>query len=434
MVHFLFTPVPAAGHMGPAMVLADEVARRGHDVTVATGSRYRARVERSGARFVGFENAPELDFEHIDEHFPERPDKSGVAQFKFDAKRLTIDQAIEEYTDLRQVVDADPPDVVVSDLMGFAGQFLAEDRDIPLALLNAVHLLLPSVDTFPDSMFGPSSTTLGRLRNRTANWLVFDLLLRDVNRHLHETRARLGLRAVSASFMAIGAEVSQLILQPTVPEFEYPRSDLPPQLHFIGSLLPPDPPDWEPPKWWPRLDDGRPVVLVTQGTIATDPNDLIRPTLAALADDDVLVIAATGGAPAEGLGDTPANAVVEPFVPFGALMPHVDVMVTNGGYGGIHYALATGVPLVAAGKSEDKMETTARIEWSGAGINLNTKRPEPNKLGQAVRTVLHQKRYRDRARSIGASLAELDGPQLGAELLEQLASTGRPVLRTMDPW
>lgn len=33
----------------------------------------------------------------------------------------------------------------------------------------------------------------------------------------------------------------RLMLQPTVPGFEYPRSDLPPHLHFIGPILPPMP-------------------------------------------------------------------------------------------------------------------------------------------------------------------------------------------------
>jgi hypothetical protein len=39
-------------------------------------------------------------------------------------------------------------------------------------------------------------------------------------------------------------------------------------------------------------------------------------------------------------------------------------MVTNGGLGGIHFALAHGLPLMIAGDSEDQSETTARVEWA----------------------------------------------------------------------
>ena len=37
-------------------------------------------------------------------------------------------------------------------------------------------------------------------------------------------------------------------------------------------------------------------------------------------------------------------------------------MLTNGGYGGVQYALAHGVPLVVAGDTEDKPEVAARVE------------------------------------------------------------------------
>ena len=71
---------------------------------------------------------------------------------------------------------------------------------------------------------------------------------------------------------------------------------------------------------------------------------------------------------------TCASSVSSPTT---CLLPHVDAMVTNGGYGGVQQALAHGVPLVVAGDSEDKPEVAARVQWSGAGINLHTGRPSP---------------------------------------------------------
>ena len=67
------------------------------------------------------------------------------------------------------------------------------------------------------------------------------------------------------------------------------------------------------------------------------------------------------------LGELPANVHAEPFIPFGHLLPHVNVMVTNGGYGGTQFALAYGIPLVVAGETEDKMEVAARVEWASSG-------------------------------------------------------------------
>ena len=84
----------------------------------------------------------------------------------------------------------------------------------------------------------------------------------------------------------------------------------------------------------------------------------------------------------------PANVRLERFVPHDLLLPHVDVMVTNGGYGGVQQALANGVPLVVAGDSEDKPEVAARVQWSGTGVNLHTGRPSPAMVARAVRRVL----------------------------------------------
>jgi Erythromycin biosynthesis protein CIII-like, C-terminal domain len=166
-------------------------------------------------------------------------------------------------------------------------------------------------------------------------------------------------------------------------------------VHFIGPLFDSGVEEYSPPPWWPELDGERPVVHVTQGTVATDADQLLRPTLDALADEDMLVVATTGRDSADRLGPVPANARVERFIPHVRLLPHVDVMVTNRGFGGISSALGHGVPLVGAGDSQEKPEVLARLAWSGAGINLKTAKPTPNQVGAAVRRVLDTASYRE---------------------------------------
>lgn len=84
-------------------------------------------------------------------------------------------------------------------------------------------------------------------------------------------------------------------------------------------------------------------------------------------------------------------------------------MVTNGGYGGVHYAMAYGVPLVVAGRTEDKVEVTARVAWSGAGIDLRTNRPQPDRIRDAVRQVLADPRYREASAVVGEQIAAAPG-------------------------
>jgi UDP:flavonoid glycosyltransferase YjiC (YdhE family) len=221
----------------------------------------------------------------------------------------------------------------------------------------------------------------------------------------------------------------RLYLQPTVPSFEYPRSDLPPQVHFIGPLVP-SAPAVALPSWWDELlaakQRGTPIVLVTQGTMATDPRELIVPALQALANDDVLVVATTGRPFARpddlGVAAFPANARVSPFVAYHHLMPLLSAMVTNGGYGGVQIALRHGVPLVVAGGSEDKPEIAARVAWSGAGIDVGTGTPSPRALRRAIRRVLGEPTFRARAHAIGAEMSQFDAPVTAADLIERLAA------------
>ncbi|MET0657020.1 MAG: nucleotide disphospho-sugar-binding domain-containing protein, partial [Steroidobacteraceae bacterium] len=267
----------------------------------------------------------------------------------------------------------------------------------------------------------------GRLRNKVSYLLVDHLLFRRVNRTYRALAKQHGW-----PIQPFRPSVSpNLQMQSLVPAFEYPISDLPPQVHFIGALLPDAPKQFTPPDWWDRVIHGtRPIVLATQGTIATNVDELIRPTLQALATEDVWVIATTGGKPVAELGlDIPSNAFAVPFIPFVTVMPHVDLYITNGGYGGVTVALANGVPIVSAGTTEDKPEVGNRIAYSGVGLNLRTHRPTVEQVRAACREVLSNPAYRSRARSLQHDLAQHDAPTEAADLLEQLARTRQRVVR-----
>ena len=198
-------------------------------------------------------------------------------------------------------------------------------------------------------------------------------------------------------------------LQLTVPSFEFPRS-FPPSVQFIGAL--PIIPNQAPlPSWAHELDGSRKVVLVTQGTVANhDFGLLIAPTLAALANEpDLLVVVTAGGRPIDELpGPIPTNARLASYLPFEWLLPKVDVLVTNGGYGSVNQALSFGIPLVTAGLTEDKADVNVRVAWSGVGINLATNEPTPQALRDAIRSVLDKANYRSRASSMANEFARVD--------------------------
>jgi UDP:flavonoid glycosyltransferase YjiC (YdhE family) len=155
-----------------------------------------------------------------------------------------------------------------------------------------------------------------------------------------------------------------------------------------------------------------PVVHVTQGTLNVDPHDLIEPTFAALGRQQVLLVASTGRADTPELPfPAPRNARVAGLIPYGARLPRLDVMITNGGWGGVLAALARGIPLVVAGGDDDKPEIAAPVAWAGAGVNLRTGRPRPRAILNAWRRVSSDASYRRERAAVAESLAVHDGPR-----------------------
>jgi MGT family glycosyltransferase len=307
-----------------------------------------------------------------------------------------------------------------------AGKIVGERHGLPWAILNISVLGLPSRDVAPFGLaLPPDSSVLGRLRNGALYWLARNVVFRDVNQHF----AALGRQYGWKPYPFEPTASPYLYLQPTIPSFEYPRSDLPPSVHYIGPILPDPLQTFTPPAWWLEVVEARrPVVLVTQGTIATNPEELLLPTLRALAGDDVLVIGTTGGKSPDALGPLPGNARVAAFIPFAAVMAHVSVMVTNGGYGGVTIAMANGVPVVTAGTTEDKPEVGNRVAAAGMGVRLKTARPTADEIRASVQQVLQEPSYRARAQALQAECADHDAAREGADLLEELARTKRPVL------
>lgn len=429
MSRFLIATTPVPGHTAPTAVLARSLVERGHEVVWYTGAAFAEPARAVGAQHVPVR--PEHDWSVLDPHdvVPALRAATGLTQVRLAFMRLFIDSAPGVLDDLERIHADFGADVVVANSLVIADTWLHERGGPVNARVSTTMYGLYSRDTAPFGLTKmPSSSGLGRARNALMNAAHRKIAFRPVNRHLDDVRESVGLprqhRAVLDTVMS-----PYLWLQDTVPSFEYPRSDLPPQVHFIGPLLPPASPDFVPPDWWNDVTGAARVVLVTQGTVRNDDTTLFTPAIEALADVNAQVVLATGGG-ARALPETlPANVRVVDYVPFAELMPHVDAFVTNGGYGGVQMALAHGVPIVVAGATEDKPEVAARVAWSGTGVRI-AGRPTAGAIRRAVHEVVCIDSYRTNARRLATEIASYDAAATGAALLEQLATSQAPVWRT----
>jgi MGT family glycosyltransferase len=412
---FLIASTPSPGHLNPLLAIARGLLDDGHDVTIMTGSAFRARIEASGATFRAFPAGADFDPNDILALAPElKTMEPGPEWLRVALQRVFVDPIPAQYEGIQQALRDDQPDVILAEdmMFGVLPLLLGPRANRPAVVLCGSSVLHASRDDGAPLFFGLPHATTQAEHDRYADIAKdFDRIVDEpVRRQVNETLAKFGVGPLSMTLCYSGSTLADAFLQLTVPSFEFPRAKLPPTIHFVGR--PPIVPNQASiPVWANELDGSRKVVLVTQGTVANhDFSLLVAPTLAALANEkDLLVVVTTGGRPVDTIpGPIPSNARVASFLPFEWMLEKADVFVTNGGYGSVNQALSFGLPIVAAGMTEDKADVTARIEWSGVGINLATNQPSPQAVRDAVRAVLDQPNYRARAQAIAGEFADID--------------------------
>ena len=428
MGNYLIAASPIPGHVMPLLSVGADLRKRGHGVTILTGAEHRNEMaERNLSALELPDTARPRRFDGGLRGAPALLDRwyRGRAEMR----SVFIDPLPAQYWALRKALQREWFDAVLCDV-AFTGvlPLLTGHRPRPWILVCGVGpLTVSSADAPP---FGTAWAPRSDVNYESMTWVTHRVLFGDVQADLNAALATVDAPP-SQVFLTDWPLLADRLLQFTVPALEYPRSDLPATVVFTGPVVPQTADDRHGLPWDPA-HDLRTVVHVTQGTWDNDDlNALLIPTLEALSDrDDLLVLATTGCRGRTALpGPMPANAYVTDFLPYAELLPHVDVMLTNGGYGGVHQALSHGVPLVVAGGTADKPEVAARVAHAGAGVNLGTSRPTRAAIAGAVEEILstdsygvaaHRVRHEIRATQafdrIAETLASLAVPQRHAKL------------------
>ncbi|MBU3065411.1 glycosyltransferase [Nocardia sp. NEAU-G5] len=159
----------------------------------------------------------------------------------------------------------------------------------------------------------------------------------------------------------------------------------------------------------------KPTVLVTFGTIFSDP-DILAAAVAAVMDTEVNVIATLGSSLRHSASDqasqerltgaAPARVRYVPFVPLAQLLDEVDLVVGAGGVGTVLGTLAHGLPMVLWPQGADQPINAARAAASGTSITADSSA----EISTAVTEVLRNNAFRNQARSIAAEIADRPHP------------------------
>jgi MGT family glycosyltransferase len=418
--HILVCAVPNPGHVGPMLAAAQHLESAGHEVTFHTSENFRGRVEANAIRFVAMTGKANYDYRRPIEAV-ERNKMSDTDE-KIHLLRSRFAETIpDQHQGIQQILRETPTDLILVDTMLF-GSFPMllgpREKRPPVIGCGVNPMILSSRDC--GILSPPASTLEGRQQIVQENQRI-QATFQQVGDYMDSIMRPYGIPPMPRFFIDCMYLLPDMFLQFTAEALEFPRSDMPDTIRFIGPILPSRSVEFDEPAWWAELDGSRPVVLVTQGTLANhDFNELIQPALSGLAHENVIVIVAAGRSDTQTLA-IPENARVASFIPFCRLLPKVDVFVTNGGYGAVNHAFSLGVPIVVAGETEDKDMVATRVGWTGAGINLQTRYPSAQQIRNGVRAILENRQYRDRAKLLREKFSRYDA-------LDELARTVDAIL------
>ncbi len=364
----------------------------GHEVAFATEERFCPRVGRAGFRAFPAGIGPGKVLERTLAR-PDVPAPGPEHAWRFGAQMFAAVAAPAKVPDLVDVISTWAPHLVIHDVTDFAGPVAAAHAALPYA----AHSLGPM---FPMEFS-----------------LVGTELVAPLWKEWGVTPGPLGGMFGSAYLD---------ICPPSLQSADLDR--IPPVARPLRAV-PFDAVDGEALPAW--VDDlpSQPTVYVTLGTLDNDAPGVIEAAVEGLRGEPVNVIVTVGPNrdPAE-LGPQPANVHVERYVPQSLLLARCDAVVAHGGSGTTLAALGLGLPLVILPQGANQFWNAERCAALGAGVRLLPDEVSAAAVRGAVRVVLDDPSYRERAGGLAAEIAAMPAPADVVPLLESLAAG-----RTADP-
>ncbi|MEV4645795.1 macrolide family glycosyltransferase [Saccharopolyspora sp. NPDC049357] len=386
--HFLFTSVPAFGHVNPTLALVTELLDRGHRVTYAVGADAIEPVRATGAEVIELPTKiPELGGRG--QHFtPER--MRTMAEFFVDDVRTCLPVLLEHFGDA-------PPDAVCSDGMTAYGRMLAEKLGIPAIAL---------VPNFAGNEKFDLRTAVMAEHAQAAGFPPPDALL-QIQTALSELGAEFGVEA--PSFLGGAPAALNLVFLPE--EFQLQHETFDERFRFIGPLLG-DRAD-EP---YSPADPQRPLLFISLGTAFNERPEFYRLCIEAFADSPWQVAMSVGSRiDLAELGEVPPTFDVRRSFPQPAVLRHAKAFVSHAGMNSTMESLHAGVPLIAVPQMPEQSANAARGEELGLGAALDSDTVTAAELRDTVDRVAadpdvraNLARMREVVRSSGGAAAGAD--------------------------
>jgi len=417
MARFLFTTWEGGGHVQPMLLVARDLAARGHAVLVVSDPCNAADAQAVDVPFRAWTTAPfQTGKTRNDDRLKDHEADNPLEVINRLLDRVMSGPALAYAHDTLTAIDAFAPDVVVSQELLLGPMAAAEKRGLPLALLAANIWSLPTMAGAPP--FGAGMLPAANDEERAMHAMVgqmsrtfFQAGLPDLN----AARAALDLPPLADLFEQL--DVAKVILLATSRAFDFAPEPLPAPFAHVGPYL--ADPAWVTPLPPPPGD--APLVVVSFSSLYQAQEPALRAIIAALGDLPVRGVVTTGPTldPAE--FEAPANVAIVRSAPHGALLEGAALFITHAGHGSTLRPLIAGVPLLCLPMGRDQNDNAARVAHRGAGLTLPAD-AKPEVIAAAVRRLLDEPAFKTAAEALGAAIRADEAARDAPSRLEALAT------------
>jgi dTDP-L-oleandrosyltransferase len=395
--HYLFLSVANHGSIMPTLPLVAELTRRGHRVTYVTWGEYAPAVARAGAVVVEYDSpyASANPAEVFADPDPMRP------------HQIYIDENVAIMHAAQDHVAGTLPDLIAyGDSPILAGQILARAWQRPACRL------------FPG--FGSNQVYSYHADMIAKSGGIESWVQEAIYERVGALLARYAIEDTPAELYN-RIEDFNLVFIPR--EFQIAAESFDARFAFVGRFTPPAG-DWQPPA------DGLPVVLVSLGTTFNDRPELYRACAEAFDGAPWHAVLTTGDRLGPGdLGAMPPNVEAHRWVPYGAVLAHAKVFVTNGGMGAVMESVGAGRPMVAVPQSFDAMPMAGQVARLGLGVMIEPGQLTAGRLRAAVQEVAGDQAMLARVREMAQQARLAGGAARAASELTAYLSRSRVASR-----
>jgi zeaxanthin glucosyltransferase len=209
-------------------------------------------------------------------------------------------------------------------------------------------------------------------------------------------------------------------------ELDFPRTRTPEEAIFIEASVDRERKDGDFP--WERLDDDKPLVYCTLGTVVTfkAPSQcaqFFQVFMDAMAQRPLLqaVVTISSYLKAEEF-KCPANVVIVAEAPQVELLKRASLMVSHGGVTGLKESAFMGVPMLLIPLHYDEFGNAARVVYHRLGARLQLEKVSAFELGRLIDSVLNDSSYSVRAKLMSERLTKLEHESPGVAVIEKTLS------------